>query len=253
MPGWTVQSTHVRPDLDAPARHTQISGSETRAANVDPTSQAHRSVHAHHGRCRREAPPRLRVRQYRRFRPVPAAGRLPQRPSRGLSAPAFPGTRTAASRPSPMCWPARSSTATAWATRAGIAAGDVQWMTAGSGIIHQEMPQGDPRGRMHGFQLWANLPSSLKMTAPRYQDIPAIEIPETVDDDGTTVRVICGDFAGQARPGGRHRGRAPLSRHLRSSGPAQDLAGGNLAARFRLCVRGLRQLRRGFATVRRPD
>ena len=54
-----------------------------------------------------------------------------------------------------------------------LGSGDVQWMTAGSGILHQEMPQGDPRGRMHGFQLWANLPSSLKMTAPRYQDIPA--------------------------------------------------------------------------------
>jgi quercetin 2,3-dioxygenase len=81
-----------------------------------------------------------------------------------------------------------------------LGAGDVQWMTAGSGIMHQEMPQGDPRGRMHGFQLWANLPSSLKMTAPRYQDIPAVEIPETVDDDGTTVRVICGDFAGKRGP-----------------------------------------------------
>jgi redox-sensitive bicupin YhaK (pirin superfamily) len=81
-----------------------------------------------------------------------------------------------------------------------LGAGDVQWMTAGSGIMHQEMPQGDPRGRMHGFQLWANLPSSLKMTAPRYQDIPAIEIPETVEDDGTTVRVICGDFAGKRGP-----------------------------------------------------
>ena len=70
-----------------------------------------------------------------------------------------------------------------------MGAGDVQWMTAGSGILHQEMPQGDERGRMHGFQLWANLPSSLKMTAPRYQDIPSVEVPEIVDDDGTRVRV----------------------------------------------------------------
>jgi redox-sensitive bicupin YhaK (pirin superfamily) len=69
-----------------------------------------------------------------------------------------------------------------------LGAGDVQWMTAGSGILHQEMPQGDPKGRMHGFQLWANLPSSLKMTAPRYQDIKAAEIPEIVDDDGTSIR-----------------------------------------------------------------
>jgi quercetin 2,3-dioxygenase len=81
-----------------------------------------------------------------------------------------------------------------------LGSGDVQWMTAGSGILHQEMPQGDPRGRMHGFQLWANLPASLKMTTPRYQDIPAGEIPELVDDDGTRVRVICGDFRGKRGP-----------------------------------------------------
>jgi quercetin 2,3-dioxygenase len=81
-----------------------------------------------------------------------------------------------------------------------LGAGDVQWMTAGRGIMHQEMPQGDPRGRMHGFQLWANLPSSLKMTAPRYQDIPAIEIPDLFDDDGTRVRIICGEFRGKRGP-----------------------------------------------------
>ncbi len=78
--------------------------------------------------------------------------------------------------------------------------GDVQWMTAGSGILHQEMPQGDAQGRMHGFQLWANLPSSLKMTAPRYQDVPAKEIPEITDDDGTHVRVITGEFWGKKGP-----------------------------------------------------
>ena len=71
-----------------------------------------------------------------------------------------------------------------------IAAGDVQWMTAGSGIIHQEMPKGDQAGRMHGFQLWANLPSSLKMTAPRYQEVKALDIPEITDDNGTHVRVV---------------------------------------------------------------
>jgi len=81
-----------------------------------------------------------------------------------------------------------------------LGAGDVQWMTAGSGILHQEMPKGDHRGRMHGFQLWANLPSSLKMTAPRYQDVKAGEIPEIVDDDGTRVRVVCGDFWGKRGP-----------------------------------------------------
>ena len=81
-----------------------------------------------------------------------------------------------------------------------LGAGDVQWMTAGSGILHQEMPRGDQLGRMHGFQLWANLPSSLKMTAPRYQDVPSQAIPEVVDDDGTRVRVICGEFWGKAGP-----------------------------------------------------
>jgi len=81
-----------------------------------------------------------------------------------------------------------------------IGPGDVQWMTAGSGIIHQEMPRGNDRGQMHGFQLWANLPSSLKMTAPRYQGILSADIPEVTDDDGTKVRVICGDFRGRSGP-----------------------------------------------------
>jgi redox-sensitive bicupin YhaK (pirin superfamily) len=81
-----------------------------------------------------------------------------------------------------------------------MTAGDVQWMTAGSGIMHQEMPKGDPQGRMHGFQLWANLPASLKMTAPRYQDIPSSAIPEVTDDDGTRARIICGEFWGQKGP-----------------------------------------------------
>jgi redox-sensitive bicupin YhaK (pirin superfamily) len=84
--------------------------------------------------------------------------------------------------------------------RGAIAAGDVQWMTAGSGIIHQEMPKGDAQGRMHGFQLWANLPSSLKMTTPRYQDVAGKDIPEVVDDDGTRVRVVCGNFWGTSGP-----------------------------------------------------
>ena len=78
--------------------------------------------------------------------------------------------------------------------------GSVQWMTAGSGILHQEMPKGNARGQMHGFQLWANLPSSLKMTAPRYQDISGDDIPEIVDDDGTRVKIITGDFWGRRGP-----------------------------------------------------
>jgi redox-sensitive bicupin YhaK (pirin superfamily) len=84
--------------------------------------------------------------------------------------------------------------------RGAIAAGDVQWMTAGSGIIHQEMPKGDPVGRMHGFQLWANLPSALKMTAPRYQEVKSADIPEVTDDDGTQVRLVCGSFWGKRGP-----------------------------------------------------
>jgi quercetin 2,3-dioxygenase len=81
-----------------------------------------------------------------------------------------------------------------------LGAGDVQWMTAGSGILHQEMPHGDSSGRMHGFQLWANLPSSLKMTDPRYQDVAGKDIPEITDDDGTKVRVVCGEFWGKKGP-----------------------------------------------------
>ena len=81
-----------------------------------------------------------------------------------------------------------------------IAAGDVQWMTAGSGIIHQEMPKGDAEGRMHGFQLWANLPASLKMTPPRYQEVKAADIPLVTDDDGTAVRIVCGNFWGAKGP-----------------------------------------------------
>lgn len=84
--------------------------------------------------------------------------------------------------------------------RGNLGAGGVQWMTAGAGILHQEMPKGDAAGLMHGFQLWANLPKAHKMTEPRYQDVLAGDIPEVTDDDGTTVRVICGDFWGQTGP-----------------------------------------------------
>ena len=81
-----------------------------------------------------------------------------------------------------------------------LGAGDVQWMTAGSGIMHQEMPNGNSKGQMHGFQLWANLPGSLKMTTPRYQDVDAKEIPEIIDDDGSVVRIITGEFWGKQGP-----------------------------------------------------
>jgi quercetin 2,3-dioxygenase len=84
--------------------------------------------------------------------------------------------------------------------RGAVGPGDLQWMTAGRGTIHQEMPKGDSAGRMHGFQLWANLPSALKMTAPRYQEIKALEIPKVTEDDGTKARTICGQFWGQRGP-----------------------------------------------------
>ncbi len=84
--------------------------------------------------------------------------------------------------------------------RGAIGAGDIQWMTAGRGIVHQEMPRGDGEGRMHGFQLWANLPSSLKMTTPRYQEITAAEIPSVTDDDGTQVKVVAGTYWGKTGP-----------------------------------------------------
>ena len=84
--------------------------------------------------------------------------------------------------------------------RGVLGPGSVQWMTAGSGILHQEMPRGAASGRMHGFQLWANLPSSLKMTSPRYQDIEGSDITEIVDDDGTVVKIIIGKFWGKKGP-----------------------------------------------------
>jgi hypothetical protein len=84
--------------------------------------------------------------------------------------------------------------------RGVISAGDVQWMTAGSGIIHQEMPKGDAKGRMYGFQLWANLPAAQKMTEPRYQEVKARDIPIVAEDDGTKVRVVCGSYGGTTGP-----------------------------------------------------
>jgi redox-sensitive bicupin YhaK (pirin superfamily) len=84
--------------------------------------------------------------------------------------------------------------------RGTLKGGDVQWMTAGSGILHQEMPKGNAKGQMHGFQLWANLPRALKMTRPRYQDVKGSEIPEILEDDGTVVKVIVGEFRGRRGP-----------------------------------------------------
>ncbi|MEL7345571.1 MAG: pirin family protein, partial [Pseudomonadota bacterium] len=81
-----------------------------------------------------------------------------------------------------------------------LGAGSVQWMTAGSGILHQEMPKGNAKGQMHGFQLWANLPRDMKMTAPRYQDFAGEDIPQVIDDDGTRVKIIVGSFWGKSGP-----------------------------------------------------
>jgi redox-sensitive bicupin YhaK (pirin superfamily) len=81
-----------------------------------------------------------------------------------------------------------------------ITSGDVQWMTAGSGIIHQEMPKGDASGAMHGFQLWANLPAAQKMMPPRYRDINADQIPEIELENGTMVKVIAGSLNGVQGP-----------------------------------------------------
>lgn len=83
-----------------------------------------------------------------------------------------------------------------------ISSGDVQWMTAGSGIIHQEMPKGDDNGSMHGFQLWANLPASHKMMEPRYRDIKATDIPVVTLDNGTEAKVIAGSAGGVLGPAG---------------------------------------------------
>jgi len=84
--------------------------------------------------------------------------------------------------------------------RGVISSGDVQWMTAGSGIIHQEMPKGDREGRMWGFQLWANLPARHKMMDPRYREVKRDDIPEATTAEGATVRVVCGEVAGVRGP-----------------------------------------------------
>ena len=84
--------------------------------------------------------------------------------------------------------------------RGTIAAGDVQWMTAGSGIIHQEMPRGDGRNQMSGFQLWANLPAKEKMMGPRYREVRAAGIPSVARPDGTVIRVVAGEVDGVRGP-----------------------------------------------------
>ncbi len=124
-----------------------------------------------------------------------------------------------------------------------MTAGDVQWMTAGSGILHQEMPKGDAHGRMHGFQLWANLPAALKMTDPRYQDIPSAAIPEVTEDDGTKARIIYGEFWGKTGPvEGASAGQYSVdARYVDISVPPfkrKTHQGGDHAQRVCLCLCG---------------
>ncbi len=131
--------------------------------------------------------PFLLLDDFRNDRPEDYRAGFPWHPHRGIETITYVLAGTVAHRDS-------------LGNKGSLGAGDVQWMTAGSGILHQEMPEGDGLGRMHGFQLWANLPSSLKMTRPRYQDIQAAEVPEVIDDDGTRVRIVCGDFWGRRCP-----------------------------------------------------
>ena len=135
----------------------------------------------------RETDPFLLLDDFRNDRPEDFLAGFPWHPHRGIETITYVLSGTV-------------SHADSLGNHGALGAGDVQWMTAGRGIMHQEMPQGDPRGRMHGFQLWANLPSSLKMTRPRYQDVPGGEIPEVTDDDGTRVRIVCGSFWGRTGP-----------------------------------------------------
>ncbi len=137
--------------------------------------------------------------------------------------------------------------------RGQMGAGDVQWMTAGSGILHQEMPKGDPQGRMHGFQLWSNLPASLKMTAPRYQDIAASDIPEVTDDDGTRVRIIMRRLLGQERTRRRRRGRSALSRRFGSARKEEAARRRSREQRVRVRVRRLRNVPRCVDAAGRQD
>jgi len=135
----------------------------------------------------REFDPFLLLDDFRNDRPEDYRAGFPWHPHRGIETITYVLAGTVEHRDS-------------LGNKGALGAGGVQWMTAGRGILHQEMPQGDLRGRMHGFQLWAKLPSSHKMTPPRYQDIGAEAIPEIVDDDETRVRVICGEFWGKRGP-----------------------------------------------------
>ena len=134
-----------------------------------------------------ELDPFLLFDDFRNDRPIDYAAGFPWHPHRGIETITYVLSGTV-------------NHADSLGNEGSLGAGDVQWMTAGRGILHQEMPVGNIAGQMHGFQLWANLPGALKMTAPRYQDVKSKEIPEIQDDDGTIVRVIVGDFWGKRGP-----------------------------------------------------
>ena len=115
-----------------------------------------------------------------------------------------------------------------------IEAGDVQWMTAGRGIIHSEMPE-RADGRLRGFQLWVNLPGKLKMHAPRYQDVPAARI-ASVARDGATVRVIAGEAFGTQGAASTLIPVRLLDLALAPAGPLRD-RGAGCARLLHLCLR----------------
>ena len=134
-----------------------------------------------------ELDPFLLFDEFRNDRPIDFAPGFPWHPHRGIETITYVLAGTV-------------DHADSLGNEGSLGAGDVQWMTAGRGILHQEMPKGNIAGQMHGFQLWANLPGALKMTAPRYQDVKSKDIPEITDDDGTIVRVIVGSFWGKRGP-----------------------------------------------------
>ena len=173
-----------------------------------------------------QAAPRLRLRQHRRIRPVSAARRFPQRPPRGLPAPGFPWHPHRGIETITYVLAGTVDHGDSLGNRGTLGAGDVQWMTAGSGILHQEMPKGDPQGRMHGFQLWANLPSSLKMTRAALSGRSARRHSR---GRSTTTARACGSSAAtsgaSSGPVRRGRRRSALPRRLGPAGPAQDAAG----------------------------
>ena len=130
-----------------------------------------------------------------------------------------------------------------------ISSGDVQWMTAGSGIIHQEMPKGDPDGSMYGFQLWANLPKSHKMMDPRYRDVKSDQIPVVSLENGTKIRVICGSVGSRQGPSSRHSHRSRISRYNCSSWIGVLSSDQTRTYRLGLCHRGKRVLLQGEGTI----